>query len=103
MARLLSSLSLPRLPSILLLGLMIGAAVVTSLRGTLSAGIPGRQSIDAVRPWMADCLVGIGPKRRDEVAQQLRAGRWEQIPLRARARAGQFFAEAPESWSSQHH
>ena len=77
----------PLLPPALLLGLMIGAAVVTALRGTLSAGIPDRQPASAAQPWMADCLVGIGPKRRDEMAQWVRAGQWEHLPTRARARA----------------
>ena len=91
------------LPSILLLGLMVGVGVALSLRGTLSAGIPSRQPASAAKPWMADCLVGVGPKRREEIARYLHDGHWEQVPLRARARAIQVFDGVPGSWSLGRH
>ena len=50
------------LQPILLLGVMIGAGPAVLLRGTLSAGIPERQPTSVAKPWMADCLVGVGPK-----------------------------------------
>lgn len=92
-----------QLPAILLLGLMAGAGVLPPLRGTLTAGIPDRQPAGVATPWMADCLVGVGPKHRNDMALHLRDGRWDLVPLRARARAAQCFDGVPGSWSAQRH
>lgn len=90
------------LPSLLLLGLMVGTGASAWLRDARAAAIPERRTASAAAPWMADCLVGVGPKRRAEMAQHLRAGRWDLLPARARARAAQLFVDAPSSWA-QHH
>lgn len=91
------------LPRILLLGLMVGAGASLSLRGILTAGVPERQPANIATPWMADCLVGVGPRQRGEMARHLRDGRLDLIPLRARARAFLIFADMPGSWSAQRH
>jgi hypothetical protein len=89
----------PALPRLLLLGLMTAAGILACWRGPLAAGVPGHQPAAAATPWMADCLAGVGPKRRDEVALLLRTARWDRVPPRARARAAQLFSGVPERWA----
>jgi hypothetical protein len=47
--------------------------------------IPTRMPLSETQPWMADALVGVGAKSRDQVAQQLRAQHLSSLPARARA------------------
>ncbi|MCS6970067.1 MAG: hypothetical protein RMM29_02075 [Planctomycetota bacterium] len=62
------------------LGLLLALALSAAFRGPLP--VPPRLPAAACQPWMADCIPGVGAKRREQVAAEIRAGR---IPAAARA------------------
>jgi hypothetical protein len=57
------------------------------------SNIPPRLSLTEAAPWMADTLPGVGPKSRDQVAEQLRQGHITAIPTRARAMVETLFIQ----------
>jgi len=69
-----------------LLGLLVLSLL---LRPTPSPAIPPRLPKTQVTPWVADCLPGIGPRRRDNAAAALAAGRLGELPAGSRATAAQ--------------
>jgi hypothetical protein len=54
--------------------LLLILALITVLRPTPSRQAPPPLPPAACQTWMADAITGIGPKRRDAVAADIRAG-----------------------------
>ncbi len=54
----------------------------------------------ACEPWMADCLQGIGPRRRVQVAAAIRLGEIDQLPQHVQERIFMLFCEIPQQHSS---
>lgn len=52
---------------------------------------PSRLDASRAEAWMADCLPGIGPRRREMAATALRDGRWNDLPQAARIAAAEAF------------
>ncbi len=76
--------------------LLLGAAlpllgIWAETRPQPGTGVPARIPLSQAQPWMADCLPGVGAKTRDRLAAALRAGRWDAVPVRARASARAWF------------
>jgi hypothetical protein len=82
-----------RLQPLLLAAVLAGLGLWASLRPAARGVEPEPIPRSAARPWMADCLPGVGIKTRDRVADALRAGRWEGVPARARAVARRWFVD----------
>jgi hypothetical protein len=53
---------------------------------------PERMPATAAKPWMADCLPGVGPRTRERAALDIRAGKLDDLPVNARATARELFA-----------
>jgi hypothetical protein len=78
----------------------LAVVVVTSLTAirigladmppTRRADIPGKMDPTQAEPWMADCLPGIGPARRDAAAEAIRSGRALPVATAAAALPGWF-------------
>ena len=71
-------------------GVMAALAVVvvtclTVIRPMRPAEIPAKMDPAQAEPWMADCLPGIGPARRDAAAEAIRSGRALPVPTAAAA------------------
>lgn len=58
---------------------------LTVIRPMRPAEIPAKMDIVQAEPWMADCLPGIGPARRDAAAEAIRSGQALPVPTAAAA------------------
>jgi hypothetical protein len=76
---------------------IIALLAVLGLRIGMTRGQPVPQPIDhrQVQPWMADCLPGVGAKRRESVTEAIRQGDLQALPKQARAQAQQMFSGWP--------
>ena len=73
-----------------------GLAVVLALSGHLRrppSATPPRIAPEAVEPWMADALPGIGPVHRDSATAAIRARDWAQLPKASRTLAREVFSD----------
>ncbi len=70
---------------------LLSIGVLASVRQPLTRSAPPPLPRNAAAPWMADCLPGIGAKRREHIAELLRAGRSDDLTPRARAVAATWF------------
>jgi hypothetical protein len=80
-----------RLRAVILMVLMAGLGMKAWWWPMPAPVIPSRVPAACAQPWMADCLPGVGPKSRDRMAEAIRAGRWDDLPARARPMAEQVF------------
>ncbi len=76
-------------------GLAIILVLALALTGRLTQrprpSEPARRDPATATTWMADCLPGVGLKRRDAAALALREGRIDQLPAQARPAVSRLF------------
>lgn len=71
-------------------------AVVATWRQLMPAPILPRLPAATAESWMADCLPGIGPVKREAATAALRAGRLDALPPATRTVAVQVFTFADQ-------
>jgi hypothetical protein len=75
----------------LILPLAAGLLVLAWLRPERPLTAPPKVPLAEAQPWMADCLPGIGAKRRDSAAKALAAGELDKLPKQTRRAVGEYF------------
>lgn len=81
----------PLVQGLAALAALAGLAVSGSWRARPPAA-PPRVPAAQAEAWMADCLPGIGAKRREQAAAAIRSGDLAALPPAARAAARELFS-----------
>lgn len=76
------------------IGALAALALLALVRPAEPPPVPVRVDPAACEPWMADCLPGVGAKRRDAAVEAVRAGRIDELTTPARSAAGSWFETA---------